>query len=229
MKKMLKSSLSKIMILLMIIIIIILPKKDHISNVTVTKTANKETITEDNKDIIFYLEFANNDQYHLIPIVYTDNADYYMLHDLNGNYDTIGTCFMEKEIVDITTANNYIINGHSSLTKDRNFTFLKNYCDPDYFNTNTTFTLIDLNEDRFEYQIIGIASFDLTNEDTYLDWYSSYFKDYYEFNTIMNNTLPYFINHIEGFSYHNQQLITLITCDMNKEDTRFVLFAYRKE
>ena len=102
-----------------------------------------------------------------------------MLHDLNGNYDTMGTCFMEKEIVDITTANNYIINGNSSLTKDRNFTFLKNYCDPDYFNTNTTFTLIDLNEDRFEYQIIGIASFDLTNEDTYLDWYSSYFKDYY--------------------------------------------------
>ena len=74
------------MILLMIIIIIILPKKDHISNVTVTKTANKETITEDNKDIIFYLEFANNDQYHLIPIVYTDNADYYMLHDLKPQY-----------------------------------------------------------------------------------------------------------------------------------------------
>lgn len=193
------------------------------------QTTSTKTMTIDNQDIIFYLEFDNDDQYHLIPIVYTENGDYYMLHDINGNYDTMGTCFMEKEIVDINISNNYIINGHSSLTKNRNFTFLKNYADIDYFNHNNTFKLIDTNNNSYTYQIIGLASFDLMDENTYLDWYNSYFKDYDEFNNIMNNTLPYFINHIEGFSYHGQQLITLITCDMTKEDTRYVLFAYRKE
>lgn len=180
-----------------------------------------------NPEIFALLKFTIDDKITSIPIIYTDNGDYYMLHDPWGNYDTMGSCFMEKQLSPLETSNNYIINGHSSKTKDWNFTFLKNYADKAYFDKHQEFKLIDEDGEHI-YQIISFCEYDLDNPDTYLDWHNNYYANYEQVKTMFDNTLNYAINHIDGFYYHNQQLITLVTCNMQKNNARFVLQAYER-
>lgn len=178
-----------------------------------------------NPDIFALLQFSTSDIIHQIPIIYTDKGDHYMVHDPFGNYDTMGSVFMEKQLCPIDDSNNFIINGHSSKTKNWNFTFLKNYSDQAYFQENPEFLFIDA-KGTHQYRIISFSEYDLDDPSTYLDWHNNYFASYEQLKTMLDATLPYVINRIDGFYYQNQQLITLVTCNMQKPNARYVLLAY---
>lgn len=178
-----------------------------------------------NPDIFCLLQFFASDIIHQIPVIYTDDGDYYMLHDPFGNYDTMGSIFMEKQLCPKDISNNFIINGHSSKTKNWNFTFLKNYVDPVYFQEHPEFLLID-DKGSHHYRIISFSEYDLDAQSTYLDWHNNYFASYEQLKTMLDASLPYVINRINGFYYQDQQLITLVTCNMQKPNSRYVLLAY---
>lgn len=183
---------------------------------------------EINNDVVFLLKFQDADILHSIPVVYTDDGDYYMKHNVYGNYDTMGAVFMEEQDSPIEASNNYLINGHSSKTKNWSFTFFKNFVRKSYFDANSEFIL----EDEFEahqYKIISFAEYDIDQEEVYLDWYNNVIQDYDHLKEIMTNSEPYIINRIDGFTYHGQQLLTLITCNMDKENSRYVLTAIEIE
>lgn len=179
---------------------------------------------EINNDVVFLLKFQDADILHSIPVVYTDDGDYYMKHNVYGNYDTMGAVFMEEQDSPIEDSNNYLINGHSSKTKNWSFTFFKNFVRESYFDANSEFILED-DLDEHQYKIISFAEYDIDQEEVYLDWYNNVIQDYDHLKEIMTNSEPYIINRIDGFTYHGQQLLTLITCNMDKKNSRYVLTA----
>lgn len=190
-------------------------------------TSDLATWQKINPEIFALLEFTSDDVTTQIPIIYTANGDHYMLHDIYGHYDTMGAVFMEKQISPLSSSNNYIINGHSSKTKNWNFTFLKKYNDLDYFTKHPEFTFID-KQGTHQYQIISFSEYDLDDQDTYLGWHNNYFASYAEAKNMFDNTLAYTINRVDGFYYHQQQMITLVTCNMQKHNARYVLQAVEK-
>lgn len=114
-----------------------------------TKNEKPKTLQEwqlINDDVIFLLKFQDADILHSIPVVYTDDGDYCMKHNVYGNYDTMGAVFIEEQCSQIEASNNYLINGHSSKTRKWSFTFFKNFVRKSYFDANSEFIL----EDEFE-------------------------------------------------------------------------------
>ena len=191
-------------------------------------TTDEEPITLDqwqqtNDDVIWMLTFNDNGDIHSIPVAYTDNGDYYMRHNLYGEYDSMGSVFMESQDSPLNSTN-WIVNGHSSKTKNWAFTFLKHYADPEYFDTHSTFTLQD--EDGLHtYRVLSFGEYDVSDE-FYDGWYQSTFRTHQDVVDMLNDTTANLINHVDHFTYRGQQLMTLITCDMNEDDTRYVLTAY---
>lgn len=176
-----------------------------------------------NNEVIWMLTFNDDDIVHSIPVVYTENGDHYMRHNLYGEYDSMGSVFMEAQDSPLESVN-WIINGHSSKTKNWAFTFMKHYADPDYFNNHSTFTLEDA-DGLHTYKVLSFGEYDVSDE--FFDgWYQSAFRSHQDVVDMLNDTTANLINHVDHFTYRGQQLMTLITCDMNEDDTRYVLTAY---
>lgn len=178
-----------------------------------------------NPNTVMVLEFTSNGILHNIPVLEVDNGDKYMKRNPWGEYDSMGSVFMEKEFSPYKGSNNWLINGHSSKTKDWNFTFLKNYAKQDYLNKHSTFQA-ELEDGFHTYRILSFAEYDLelNEESIYMGWYNNNFTDD-EGIAMIKETLPYLLSSSPGFQYQGEQMMTLITCNMKKEDSRFVIMA----
>lgn len=233
---------SGVVLIMLIVALIFVINKDKVYetfNVNVSISEQYQTTKEQvpktlkewqeiNSDVVFLLKFQDADILHNIPVVYTDDGDYYMKHNLYGNYDTMGAVFMEKQDSPIDSSNNYLINGHASKTKNWSFTFLKNYVRKSYFDANGEFILED-DVGEHKYKIVSFAEYDIDQPEVYLDWYNNVIQDYEHLKEIMTKSEPYILNRIDGYTYQGQQLITLITCNMDKENSRYVLTAIEVE
>ncbi|MCI6272717.1 MAG: class B sortase [Erysipelotrichaceae bacterium] len=180
-----------------------------------------------NKEIIGFFTFEQNTNHDTktLPVILTE-GDYYMTHDAFGNKDGCGAVFIDKKEVS-DESNNIIVYGHSSLKKDCNFTFFKSYKEKTYFNQNEFFTYTNENNETKKYQILFMSMIDLeSSEGAYLDWYNSYFHSTDEFIEVLNKTSEYAVTDKRGFTLNeDDNILTLVTCDMSKKDARFVLFA----
>ena len=101
---------------------------------------------------------------------------------------------------------------------------LKNYADAAYFKANPTFTLIDKNGEH-TCNIISFASYDVSKDDTYMGWYNNRFSNAQAVENMLKESKPYVLQHKSDFKYDGGQLLTLVTCDMEQADTRYVVFA----
>lgn len=183
---------------------------------------------EINSNIVFVLEFVSDGVLHNIPVLLTDNGDRYMKRNPWGEYDSMGSVFIEKDVSPVNDSENWLINGHSSYYKDWNLTFLKKYKDLNYFIANSTFMLEDENGIH-TFQIISFSEYDLEGEENiYLGWYNNKFNSDKNVVDMFKLTNPYVIQKNQGISYDGEQLVTLITCNMKKSDSRYVLMAIEK-
>lgn len=180
---------------------------------------------EVNQNVVMVLEFNSNGILHNIPVLEVENGDKYMKRNPWGNYDTMGSVFMEKEISPFIGSNNWLINGHSSFNKDWNFTFLKNYSNKDYFNKHSIYQ-VEMEDGFHSFKIVSFAEYDydLGEEQLYLGWYHNNFS-IKEGISMFKETLPYTLVLSAGVEYQGQQIMTLITCNMKKKDSRYVLMA----
>lgn len=183
---------------------------------------------EVNQNVVMVLEFNSNGILHNIPVLEVDDGDKYMKRNPWGDYDSMGSVFMEKEISPYKASNNWLINGHSSKAKDWNFTFLKNYSKQYYLNKHSTFQ-VELEDGFHTYRIVSFAEYDLelNEESIYMGWYNNNFT-IDEGLSMLKETLPYMLTSNPGIQYQGEQMMTLITCNMNKKDSRYVLFAIEK-
>lgn len=152
-----------------------------------------------------------------------------MKQNLWGDYDTMGSVFIEKDISPYKGSKNWLINGHSSKTKVWNFTFMKKYANKNYFNQHNTFIVEDGNG-YHTYQVVSFAEYDLSlgEDNLYLGWFNNKFESIEEVVNMFKNTDPYVLQRNNEFNYKGQQIITLVTCNMEKKDARYVLMGVEK-
>lgn len=178
-----------------------------------------------NPNIVMVLEFSSSGKLHNIPVLEVNDGDKYMNRNPWGTYDSMGSVFMETNISPFEQSNNWLINGHSSLTKDWNLSFLKNYVKPKYFESNATFQ-VELKDGFHLYRIVSFAEYDLdqVEDSVYMGWYQNNFT-VDEATSMFNLTSQYILQKTSNYIYTGKQMLTLITCNMNKKDSRYVLMA----
>lgn len=227
-----------VIIFMIIISIVYVTNQDEIKEILDIKTSNTEEYVsnpktlqewqEINSDVIMVLEFTSNGILHNIPVLEVDDGAKYMKRNPWGNYDSMGSVFIEKDVSPVKTSNNWLINGHSSYNKDWNFTFLKNYAKSDYFKKHLTFQ-VEMEDGYHQYEIISFAEYDFeSNENIYDGWFNNKFSNQNEVISMIKATEPYILQRNTGIAYNGKQLITLITCNMKKNDARYVLTAIEK-
>lgn len=179
-----------------------------------------------NPEVGVVLEYEDEEKLRTIPVMFTpeDRDKYYRL-DIYGSYDSMGTAFVDDNST--LESQNLIINGHSSKTKDQQFTFLKQFAEETYFNDHEQIVLIDETGEH-RYQIILFAEFDLTLQEEgielYSDWYNGSFRSQKDIEEMLERMSELALQKRE-FRYEGEKLLTLITCNMSKEDSRYVLMA----
>jgi SrtB family sortase len=177
-----------------------------------------------NPDIRFLINFDSKGILYSFPVLVTDKADFYMNHNVWGNYDTMGAVFIDKTECPLAISNNWIIYGHSSKHRQWAFTFLKNYTEAAYFKANPTFILIDENGEHI-CSVISFASYNVSKDDTYMGWYNNRFSNTQAVENMLKGSKPYVLQQKSDFKYDGRQLLTLVTCDMEQLETRYVTFA----
>lgn len=187
-----------------------------------TQVKNPHTLEEwqsVNPDIQWILHFEKEGR--SLPVAATADDAYAMKHDPFGKTDSMGTLFTDRYGYQ---PDNLVIYGHSSRKRDEQFTFLKKYADAEYFQNHGEVILEDASGGHF-YRIASFGLYDMQDENTYAMWASDWFDTDEEVERMFAETVPYLLQKRDGIFYHGQHVLTLVTCDMEKPDSRFVLQA----
>lgn len=180
-----------------------------------------------NPEVTYVLEFTDEPVSRRIPVLLTADPQYAMTHNLYGEHDSMGSVFSDASESSFGSLKNLVIYGHSSRTKDWCFTFLKKYADEDYFDSHHQLRLEDENGTSV-YDIVSLARYDLNLEGTWLGWSSPSLGSMEEAGEMFRLSGEYLLQQRNGILYHGQNVLTMVTCDMDEEDTRFVLQAVRR-
>lgn len=173
-----------------------------------------------NSDVVGVLEFSDRQ----FPVVQTSDNEIYLNTSIYGVYDIFGVPFVDYSI-DLDDTDNIIIYAHSTYRKDLLFTFFEDYINnPDNVTDKMTFTWTD-ETGTYKYRIIAGTQIDANSEDKDMYWYE------FEFTTKLEKT-DYVVSMLENAdvifdtSYNpNGTLITLVTCNMDNDDERYILTA----
>lgn len=177
---------------------------------------------EINPDVAYVLTFADETCRRVIPVIKTPDASYALRHNLYGDYDTMGSVFTDPSAAE---PKNLVIYGHSSRTKDWCFTFLRNYAEEKYYQSHPSFQL-ESAAGTVPCRILSFGSYDV-EADIPFGWADPDPETETEVEMMVQETVPYLLQHTDGIVYQGQGIVTLVTCDMTKPDTRFVIQAVR--
>lgn len=194
--------------------------KDVFMNNSYTNNENTEVKEEesDNKDIIGTItidELQINEK-----ILQSSNNSYYMNHDINNNYNEMGSIFLDYR--NTLDSKKLLIYGHNSQYIDTLFGRLENYLDLEFLKNNpyikTNFNGID-----YIYQIFSIMIVpNTTKTHTRIEFSTG--KELEEHILWMKNNS---IVNLEVDVNINDQLMTLQTCYYEPEDS-FLLINLKK-
>lgn len=168
-----------------------------------------DSLLKINKDVAAWIEIPGTDIDY--PIVQADNNDFYLNHDLKGDYSQFGSIYMDERYykTEPFKKDNLIIYGHNmGHWNDSMFGQLEKYKDSKFYKKHKVIKLYTKQENP-EYQIIGIIRTtssskwyqftDIDKEHKYKDMIS-YIKD----NSLYDCKIP---------KKENAKFITLSTCD----------------
>ena len=179
-----------------------------------------------NPYIFAIVEFDNSDGNHRIPIVETfssQDADYWMHHDIYGNENSLGSAFIDEHTPLKTGSNHLLVNGHSSYSDSRMFTFMLHYADATYFNENPTFKLItDLGIEN--YSVISFAHYPMQQEIHTSALFLNTQIDAIDIRDYLVEDEPYIVHYRDG-NYSASNYISFVTCDQEDKNNRYILFA----
>ncbi len=179
-----------------------------------------------NPYIVAIVDFENTDGTYRIPIVETfssTDADFWMSHDIYGNPSTLGSAFIDEHTPLQIGSNHLLINGHSSYSNQRMFTFMLNYQTVNYFNANSTFTWID-DLGSSTYTIVAFAHYPMNESiqttavflNTHID--ATALKQY----LIQDES---YILHKRDIDLTADRYLSFVTCDQQDKSNRYILIA----
>lgn len=181
-----------------------------------------------NPDVCCFLVFDTPNGEESLPVVYTPyDYDAYFRKDLNGEYDRMGTLFVDDS--SSPSSRNLIINGHSSKTAEGGLTLLKNYREADYAKKYGRFRVVT-EEEEITYDLLTLFEYDYAlSEDYPYGFYHGEFESEEEVRNMLEEVKKYSITQ-SGIEFdESSRYLTLITCNMEKENSRFILIAAERK
>ncbi len=175
-----------------------------------------------NPRISYVLTFEDDDIERIIPVVATADFDSVFRKNIYGEEDSMGSVFCDEGPYEPV---NLVVFGHASRTRDCCFTFLKKLKDKDYYDSHPYFRMESENG-LYRCRIASFARYDLENEETYLGWAEPALSNIRE---MFAATVPYLLESTQGVTDTGSGLITLVTCDLDMQDGRYVVQAVREE
>ena len=152
------------------------------------------------------------------PVVQTEDHDFYLTHGFDGNANTSGTLFADRNSVLGITQSNYIIYGHNMKDESMFGTF-KNYVNKSHYDAHPTMYYLTPNGC---YRIDLICAHIV--ESTYEN-FPGYFSNLGDYQSYINQIAAesFWVNYNAITTEH--QLITLSTCTSaaGYDDARFVV------
>lgn len=151
------------------------------------------------------------------PVLQTNNNEYYLNHNIIGEYDKDGSIYLDESSKD--NDKNLIVYGHN-MQNGNMFSTLTKYLNSGFVEKNSEIKYETANEAR-NYRIIAIAQVDYTDGSAPL-LFSEYTNDIEGYYKAIE---PYIIwKQNESFSKDNKY-ISLVTCTFETEDTRTVVIG----
>ena len=160
------------------------------------------------------------------PVVWTDNAEYYLHHTFTGKQGAAGTLFsLMKTDYSIPSRNIAIYGHHLKSTGEKMFTSLMRYKNPDFYEDNKTVMLDSLYR-HSEYTIFAVVNMKVG------DWEPS--------RTTFSGDAAFmaFVNRAKSESLYDtgvevgadDHILTLITCDRSYagKEGRLVILAVER-
>ena len=157
------------------------------------------------------------------PVVWTDDAEYYLHHTFTGKQGTAGTLFsLMKTDYSIPSRNIAIYGHHLKSTGEKMFTSLMRYKNPDFYEDNKTIVLDSLYR-RSEYTIFAVVNMKVG------DWEPSRttFSGNAAFMTFVNRAKSESLYDTGVEVGADDHILTLITCDRSYagKEGRLVILA----
>lgn len=175
-----------------------------------------------NEDIIGILKIESDN--FKIPIVQSDDNEYYLNHTINKEKSNKGAIFLDHR-VNINTSNKLLIYGHTHSKKNYSFNILEKYYDKQYYDNNKYIKLITANKEKI-YEIfsvfVEVSDFSYMNID-----YKE--EDFFKHIISLKNKSMYKINvKLEA----DDEILILQTCstheDYKKYKKKYLLIVSRR-
>ncbi len=162
------------------------------------------------------------------PVMQTmGDEEYYLRRDIDGNYNTAGTLFMDTSGNIAVPTDNNIIYGHN-MRAGTMFHELLDYGDEDFYREHKTF-YFDTIFGEGTYEVI--AAFKAEVQDTESDGfrYYEFFKAETpeEFDAYVDNCKNLTPYTIEATAVYGDKLVTLSTCSYHSDEGRYVVVGKR--
>ena len=179
-----------------------------------------------NPYVMAIVHFENSDGTYRVPVVETfstADADYWMSHDIYGNPSSLGSAFVDEHTPNQDSSNHLLINGHSSFSNQRMFTFMLNYRSADYFNANSTFRWID-DLGSSTYTIIAFAHYPMNESIQTAAVFLNTHIDATALNQYLIQDEPYIL-HKRDIDLSADRYLSFVTCDQDDKSNRYILIA----
>lgn len=139
-----------------------------------------------------------------LPVVQTDNNNYYLNHSFSREKNRYGCLFIDKDVQQ--DSNNLVIHGHNNHNSSM-LSRLLNYKKEDFYNEHKEIEFITKEGLIIKYEIIAVINFDVSNIKTF----NIYSPDIQLplINKIKENNI---YNPVTSLSEDNN-FITISTCD----------------
>lgn len=173
-----------------------------------------------NPDVVGWITIDGTDVD--LPLMQTTDNDFYLHHDLDGNYDNAGLPFVDYEC-DIRDGRHLIIYGHHMASR---FNDLAEYYDPDYYVEHPVIQLDTLYESTL-YKVVAVYAVTARTEDA--DYFP--FNTYVDFDTDAEEQI--YLDEIEQRAFYttgdyvraDERLLSLCTCTYQMADARLIVMA----
>lgn len=207
------------------------PKEPVMVDVDGTMVQKKfEKLYQTNHDFIGWIKIADTNIDY--PVMYTpndsENGEYYIHRDFEGEYSAAGLPFIDKNCKIESPTDNIIIYGHN-MNAGTMFHDIMKYEDKEFYESHKTFSFDTIYGDG-SYEVVAMFYGQILEEE------SENFK-YYEFvNAGSEEEFTNYVNNIKAMSLidtgvdveYGDTLVTLSTCAYHVKDGRFAVIAKKK-
>lgn len=174
-----------------------------------------------NNNITAILKFKQKE----MPVVKANNNFEYLHKNIYNEDDFYGALYFDSD--SFLDDDNIIIYGHSSNKKDMLLSKIKDFKD----KLDNQDIILTTKNQVIKYEPLAFIEVNQEDDDRYMGWFVRNFDNEHHFNQYISSLIKE-KNLIKWFKedrYNYKKYLTLITCDLSKNNSRFILISRVKD